>query len=165
FFSLPVEIREMIYELVLVAPKPVVPRVAYRSQSYRIGFPIGRLSSILLVNKQVKEEALHFIIRENVFKLSIKHHRAWLNNIKREFSHCLRRIIVECDGKNKHAAENMIAFQNTLKKRTRGDQLRELTYQIMWTMSGQEAMIVFDKPEFRSGYNKTWKRLQSVTVD
>ncbi|KAM7183523.1 hypothetical protein V8F33_013537 [Rhypophila sp. PSN 637] len=67
FFDLPLEIREMIYHQVLTAPK--LHQLPQRNQAYRIGFPIGKLSNLLLAVAPIdrhkgiiKNEILPFVM-------------------------------------------------------------------------------------------------------
>lgn len=110
FLSLPPEFREMVYQHLLVAEKPVVPRVAHRAPHYSVGFPIRTVVSLLLTHRIVYKEALGFMLMHNTFNLSIKHQRSWFHLLGRHSSNCIRRMIVECVGKNKHAVDNLTAF-------------------------------------------------------
>lgn len=161
FLDLPRELREMIYGNLLVAEKAVVPRVPLRPQAYRVGFPMRKVSSLLRANKAVHDDALGFLLRNNTFRLTIRHHRAWLNQIGNRASAQLHRIIVECDGKKRHALDGLEAFQNTLKKKTSPESLRELTYQFFWAMDGHVAIKQsLCRPEVWS----SWKVLKGLRV-
>ncbi|KAM7212927.1 hypothetical protein V8F06_011682, partial [Rhypophila decipiens] len=171
FFDLPLEIREMIYHEVLVAKRAIMPRVPQRNQAYRIGLPIGKLSNFLLAvapidrtRKVIKGEIMPFLFRHNEFKLTLKHHKSWLNSIPRKHAACIRRMVIECNGKNKHAAASLLAFQNTIRKRLGAGQVRELTYQFFWSMNSQTAVRHCDAPESRHAWKK-FKRLEKITVD
>jgi len=160
FLSLPPEIREMVYRHLLVAAHPVVPRVQHRPPNFAVGFPIRKVVSLLLSHRTVYKEALGFMLMNNTFKLTIKHHRGWLNLLGRHSSACIRSLFVECDGKNKHAADNLVAFQNTMRKRTSPSQFREVTYRFSWSMDPDSAVRMLSLSDART----SWKYMKSLKL-
>lgn len=135
---LPIEIRLMIYDLVFVSPTPVrladpsvrrryIRGTRYLACGYRPIYghdrgpehilPRGTIE-MLLINKTISAEIRHVLYSKNIFEVATKYHRAWFCTIGVANARCVRSIIVHCGFEKVDARRELVAFHNTLVKRT-----------------------------------------------
>lgn len=135
---LPVEIRLMIYDLVFVSPTPVrladpgvhrgyIRGTGYLACGYRPIYGHDRgpehilprgTTEMLLINKIISAEIRHVLYTKNTFEVSTKYHRTWFCTIGVANARCVRSIIVHCGFEKVDARHELVAFHNTLVKRT-----------------------------------------------
>ncbi|KAK3315906.1 hypothetical protein B0H66DRAFT_624687 [Apodospora peruviana] len=171
FFSLPTEIRMMVYGYLLVAggggPHKMVPIMPLATQRlvHQPGtkFPQRTVTALLQANKLIYNEACGYLMQYNVFRLSLRHHRPWINSLSRPTAAAIRHVTIECDGKARHGPNNLTMMMNTLRKRCSAD-LRSITFKFNWSISNDESMKLLLLPEMARGWAK-FKELQIITVE
>ncbi|KAK0640647.1 hypothetical protein B0T16DRAFT_393071 [Cercophora newfieldiana] len=131
FMGLPVELRLEVYSYLLIAEKPIIPRIKSRGDIPRVShFPGGAAMKLLTLNKQVSTEAREFLYSQNVFQISVPHHRAWLASITPASSFHIRSIQLDHEGKLKTTRRNLEQMMNTLVRRV--PQLEQIGMRPNW---------------------------------
>ncbi len=164
FLSLPPEIRLRIYGyLSIKRSRPVYPHVGSNSHTQN-NYPKELLIAMTQTNKQLSAEVTHLIYSNICFRLSLSHHRDWINRIGRKGSNSLKEVILVGDGRVQVAATQLSAMMTTLWKRA-SENLRRITVHDEW-YSLDSAFILRELLKFGSRHPwKTFRSLEEIVID
>ncbi len=170
FLSLPPEIRLRIYGyLFFKRSRPLYPHIdglQVPRNNLRINnsFPRDVIIGMTHTNKQLSAEAAHFLYNNNRFRLSLSHHRDWLNRIGRKNSNALREVILVGEGRVQVAATQLSAMMTTLWKRA-PESLRRITVHDEW-YSLDSAFILRELLKFGNKHPwKAFRSLEEIVID
>lgn len=164
FLGFPPEIRLRIYGHLFRRSRPVYPHADNDSHSQSI-FPKDHLFiAMTRTNKQLSAEVTYFIYSNNCFRLSLSHHRDWINRMGRKNSNALKEVILVGGGRVQVAAAQLSAMMTTLWKRS-SESIRRITVHDEW-YSLDSAFILRELLKFGNKHSwKAFRNLEEIIID
>ncbi len=169
FLSLPPEIRLRIYGYFFKRSRPIYPHIdGLQVPPNNLGninaFPRDLIIGMTHTNKQLSGEVAHFLYNNNRFRLSLAHHRDWINRIGRKNSNALKEVILVGEGRVQAAATQLSAMMTTLWKRA-PDSLCRITVHDEW-YSLDSAFILRELLKFGNKHSwKAFRSLEEIVID